>query len=187
MRVTQSGDKIEPHAAFPKTAEELDAYHAIILDRVESEFFSQDQMQFIKEFVRQRGGGLMMLGGEEAFKNGKYDKTPIGDVLPVYCDEVPAFPPDATFRLGLTREGWLEPFLRLRPEETQETQRLLGMPAFQTLNAVRGIKPGATVLARAMVDGGIPVPALVEQHFGQGPGGSAAHRRLVGMGNAAYH
>jgi len=37
MRVTQSGDKIEPHMAFPKTAEELDSYHAIILDRVESE------------------------------------------------------------------------------------------------------------------------------------------------------
>jgi uncharacterized membrane protein len=168
MRVTESGDKIEPHVAFPKTAEELDAYHAILLDRVESEFFTPDQMQLIKEFVRQRGGGLMMLGGQETFKNGKYDRTPIGDVLPVYCDEVPAFPPDATFRMALTREGWLEPFLRLRPEESQENQRLEAMPVFRTINAVRGIKPGATVLARAMVDSGMPVPAIVEQRFGQG-------------------
>jgi uncharacterized membrane protein len=168
MRVSASGDTIEPHAAFPKTAEELDAYHAVILDDVESEFFTQDQMQLLKEFVRQRGGGLLMLGGEETFKNGKYDRTPIGDVLPVYCDEVPTFPPDAMFRMALTREGWLEPWLRLSPEEVGENRRLDAMPTFGIVNAVRGIKPGATVLARAVTDTGIPVPALVEQRFGQG-------------------
>jgi uncharacterized membrane protein len=168
MRVSASGDTIEPHATFPKTAEELDAYHAVILDDVESEFFTQDQMQLLKEFVRQRGGGLLMLGGEETFKNGKYDRTPLGDVLPVYCDEVPVFPQDAMFRMALTREGWLEPWLRLRPEEVGENQRLDAMPAFGIVNAVRGIKPGATVLARAITETGIPVPALVEQRFGQG-------------------
>jgi hypothetical protein len=42
------------------------------------------------------------------------------------------------------------------------------MPAFQTLNSVRGIKPGATVLARAEGESGEPVPALVEQRFGKG-------------------
>ena len=45
-------------------------------------------MQLIKDFVRQRGGGLLMLGGQETFKNGKYDRTPIGDLLPVYVDDV---------------------------------------------------------------------------------------------------
>jgi uncharacterized membrane protein len=168
MRVSAGGDKVEPHVTFPKTAEELDAYDAVILDDVESEFFTPEQMQLLKEFVRQRGGGLLMLGGAETFKNGKYDRTPIGDVLPVYVDEVPVFPPDATFRLALTREGWLEPWLRLRPEEQTETQRLDAMPNFAILNAVRGIKPGATVLARAITDAGLPVPALVEQRFGQG-------------------
>jgi hypothetical protein len=42
------------------------------------------------------------------------------------------------------------------------------MPAFQTLNTVRGIKPGASVLARAVTDDGQAVPALVEHRFGQG-------------------
>jgi uncharacterized membrane protein len=155
---------------FPRTAEELYAYHAVILDDVESEFFTQDQMQLLKEFVRQRGGGLLMLGGQESFKNGKYDRTPIGDLLPVYCDDVVAPPPDARFRLALTREGWLEPWVRLRGEETDERRRLGEMPAFATLNPVRGIKPGATVLARVEVKdaGGEPLPALVEQRFGQG-------------------
>src|SRR4029450_3009251 len=58
--------------------------------------------------------------------------------------------------------------VRLRPEEYPERQRLAYMPAFQPLNQVRGIKPGATVLARVSTEGGAEVPALVEQRFGQG-------------------
>jgi hypothetical protein len=42
------------------------------------------------------------------------------------------------------------------------------MSAFGVINAIRGIKPGATVLARAISDQGTPVPALVEQRFGRG-------------------
>jgi uncharacterized membrane protein len=166
-------DEAELRDGFPKTAEELYKYHAVILDDVESEFFTQDQMLLLKEFVRQRGGGLLMLGGQESFKNGRYDRTPIGDLLPIYADDA-GDPPaaDVRYRLALTREGWLEPWVRLRGEEADERNRVDGMPAFQTLNGVRGIKPGATVLARAAVDGtaegAATVPALVEQRFGQG-------------------
>jgi hypothetical protein len=132
-----------------------------------------------------------MLGGAETFKNGKYDKTPLGDLLPVYTDGAPdlpvgqeTVPDDGThpgeirYRLALTREGWLEPSVRLRADEDAERTRLGGMPAFATLNPVRGIKPGASVLARALpvqpgADPGADnsaaaVPALVEQRFGQG-------------------
>jgi uncharacterized membrane protein len=162
-------DENELSRGFPKAADELFKYHAVILDDVEAEFFTQDQMQLLKDFVRQRGGGLLMLGGQETFKNGKYDRTTIGDLLPVYVDEVPTIPPGAKHRIALTREGWLEPWLRLRAEEDLERKRLDAMPAFETLNPIRGIKPGATVLARAQTEGGqAAVPALVEQRFGQG-------------------
>jgi uncharacterized membrane protein len=164
----ETKDGTELRGGFPTTAEELYSYHAVILDDLESEFFTQDQMQLLKEFVRQRGGGLLMLGGQESFRNGKYDRTPIGDLLPVYVDDAAPPPPDARYRLALTREGWLEPWVRLRSEETDERKRLGGMPAFRTLNTVRGIKPGATVLARVEVENGEPLPALVEQRFGQG-------------------
>lgn len=163
----EDGDELK--AGFPTTAEELYTYHAVILDDVEADFFGQDQMQLLKDFVRQRGGGLLMLGGQESFKNGRYDRTPIGDLLPVYVDDAASPPADARYRLALTREGWLEPWVRLRPEEDTERSRLADMPEFSTLNTVRGIKPGATVLARAELKGNDqPLPALVEQRFGQG-------------------
>lgn len=189
-------DEAELRAGFPKTAEELFNYHAIILDDIEAEFFTQDQMQLMKDFVRQRGGGLLMLGGVESFKNGRYDRTPLGDLLPVYTDGAPDLPigesvapddgthtADIRHRLALTREGWLEPSVRLRADEDAERKRLEAMPPFATLNPVRGIKPGASVLARAIpvYPGGSnsagaddsaaaanAVPALVEQRFGQG-------------------
>ena len=163
-------DEAELRAGFPKTADELYRYHAIILDDLEAEFFSQDQMQLIKEFVRQRGGGLLMLGGQESFRNGRFDRTPIGDLLPVYADQVPQAPQGARYRMVLTREGWLEPWVRLRPDEPGEQQRLSKMPGFQTINQIRGIKPGATVLAQAALDKSesAAVPALVEQRFGAG-------------------
>jgi len=127
-------------------------------------------MQLIKEFVRQRGGGLLMLGGQESFRNGRFDRTPIGDLLPVYADQVPQAPQGARYRMVLTREGWLEPWVRLRPDEPGEQQRLSKMPGFQTINQIRGIKPGATVLAQAALDKSesAAVPALVEQRFGAG-------------------
>lgn len=161
-------DESELIHGFPKTAEELYQYHAIVIDDLEAEFFSQDQMQLIKEFVRQRGGGLLMLGGAESFKAGKYDRTLIGDTLPVYVDEVPPVPENVKFRMQLSREGWLEPWIRLRADEASEQQRLAGMPGFETINMVRGIKPGATVLSRAELETGVTMPALVEQRFGKG-------------------
>ncbi len=161
-------DEGELRAGFPKTAEELYRYHAIVLDDVEADFFSPDQMLLVKEFVRQRGGGLLMLGGQESFKNGKFDRTPIGELLPVYLDQMDPPVADARFQLALTREGFLAPWVRLRKEEASERQRLSAMPRFQTVNQIRRVKPGATILATVSDDGSRQLPALVEQRFGQG-------------------
>jgi uncharacterized membrane protein len=164
----KEGQEDELRDGFPKAPEELYRYHAIVLDDLEAEFFTQDQMLLIKDFVRQRGGGLLMLGGQESFKNGNFNRTPIGDVLPVYLDDLPPAVPDARFRMSLAREGLLAPWVRLRSDENSEQARLRAMPLFHTLNRVRGIKPGATALATASVEGGQPLPALVEQRFGRG-------------------
>jgi uncharacterized membrane protein len=39
-------------------------------------------MTLLQKFVSERGGGFLMLGGQESFHHGKYDRTPIGDMLP---------------------------------------------------------------------------------------------------------
>ncbi|WP_422927742.1 glutamine amidotransferase [Singulisphaera sp. PoT] len=164
-------DAAELRDGFPKTAEELYRYHAIIIDDLESGFFTQDQLTLIRSFVARRGGGLLMLGGPNSFADGKYDRTPVGDILPVYLNaRTPASPsgPDETFRLVLTREGWLQPWVRMRKTEDEEKARLASMPGFHTMSKVGQIKPGAVVLSEVQEGSGQTIPALVAQQFGKG-------------------
>ncbi len=161
-------DEFELRGGFPKTAEELYAYYAVVLDDVEAEFFSPDQMALLHKFVAERGGGFLMLGGAESFHQGKFEHTPIGDMLPVYLDQVPQTQPPGELRLSLTREGWLQPWARLRNNEADEQSRLGGMPPFLVMNQVRGIKPGASVIATVTDGRATNMPALVVQRFGNG-------------------
>ena len=80
------GDTNIVTGGFPKTADALFKYHAVILDDLEAEFFTRDQMSLLQKFVSERGGGFLMLGGAESFHQGKYEHTPIGEMLPVYLD-----------------------------------------------------------------------------------------------------
>ena len=153
---------------FPKTKDELYAYHAVILDDIEAASFSTDQMLMLREFVSTRGGGLLLLGGQESFAKGKYDQTPIGELSPVYMASRSAEHVDGRFRVQLTREGWLAPWMRLRSTELAEKKRLAEMPLFATLNPTGGIKPGASVYATVETDERSDIPALVAQRFGRG-------------------
>lgn len=160
-------DAEELRDGFPHASEELFRYHAIILDDVEAANFTQDQMSLIQEFVSQRGGGFLMLGGRESFAGGEYARTPIGELLPVYVD-VPKEEPTENYNLLLTREGWLQPWVRVRSNEQSEQKRLDEMPGFKTVNRVRSIKPGASVLAHVKTEGNESYPALIVQRFGKG-------------------
>jgi hypothetical protein len=111
-----------------------------------------------------------MLGGPDAFSEGRYDRTSVGELLPVYLNRpgIGATPAASEYRLVLTREGWLQPWVRTRKTEDDERRRLSTMPAFQTLSRVGTIKPGAVVLAQVRDPSGAEFPAIVAQQFGKG-------------------
>ena len=153
---------------FPKKPEDLYQFHAIIIDDLEAEFFSPDQLALLERFVSERGGGLLMLGGTESFRQGGYEKTPVGRMLPVSLDAAAAGATPAGYRLSLTREGWLQPWARLRSTETEEQQRLAELPNFVTLNRAGHVKPGSTVIAEVTDPSGQKLPALAVQSFGRG-------------------
>jgi uncharacterized membrane protein len=164
-------------ARFPITAEELFQYHAVVLDDVEMEFFTHDQQSLLEQFVAQRGGGLLMLGGPASYHHGNWHKSVVKDVLPVYCDRTPqpldpnplADPP-REHHLQLSRDGWLQPWVRLRATEAEEQHRLDEMAGFQVVSQINGLKPAAQVLANVVDRDGEPRPALVAQSYGNGRG-----------------
>lgn len=160
-------DETELAGGFPETAEELFGYDAVILDDIEAQFFTADQLQLLYQLVSKRGGGLLMMGGQESFRQGEYDRTPVGELLPVDLHKEVATP-SGPVRLNLTREGWLQPWVRLRSGEEAERQRLTQMPGFVTLNTSSQVRPGAVVMATVSDAAGQQYPALVTQRFGRG-------------------
>ena len=182
-------DELELRGGFPKAAEELYAYQAIIVDDLEADFFNADQQALLQRFVSERGGGLLMLGGAESFQQGKYQGTPIGDLLPVYLQPIEEPAVSAHFRLNLTPEGWLQPWARLRNTEAEERTRLELMPPFEVFNRIRGVKPGASVIATVTDPAGKNYPALVAQRFGKGRVGALTVGDMWrwGLQNADLH
>ena len=135
---------------------------------MEAEFFAPDQALLLQKFVSERGGGFLMLGGMESFQEGKYLRTPIGDMLPVYLDRDDGSYETPKVQFQLAREGWLQSWARLRDNESDERARIEGMPPFEVLNRVRGLKPGASVIASVRDEKGGEMPALAIQRFGRG-------------------
>jgi hypothetical protein len=109
-----------------------------------------------------------MLGSADSFREGNYAGTPIASLLPVYLDRSVDAKLPGDFKLSLTREGWLQPWTRLRPVESEEQTRIDSLPQFDVFNPLREIKPGASVLASVSDGSGRTYPALAVQRFGLG-------------------
>jgi Ca-activated chloride channel homolog len=73
---------VEPDR-IPQDVAGLQKYDGLILSNVSSLKLAKSQMAQIRDYVRDYGGGLIMVGGEESFGLGGYYQTPIEEALPV--------------------------------------------------------------------------------------------------------
>ena len=71
---------------LPGTIPGLLDYNAIILDNVSGLALSFSDMENLEKYVKDLGGGLVMVGGDESFGAGGYRKTPVEKALPVSTD-----------------------------------------------------------------------------------------------------
>jgi Mg-chelatase subunit ChlD len=69
--------------ALPASMEGLTRYDSIILSNISALRVTKAQMELLRSYVRDQGGGLVMLGGEESFGVGGYYHTPVEEALPV--------------------------------------------------------------------------------------------------------
>ncbi len=158
---------------FPSDKAQLFQFKAIIMGSVEASYFTFDQLRMISDFVSQRGGGYLMLGGKNSFGQGGYINTPLEDLLPVNLGSntggiIPF--QDAEYRVRLTQYGLQHPITRLSMSEEQNRKRWESAPAMVGFNPTAGPKPGATVLAQGSAPdsrGQSPV-ILAFQRFGKG-------------------
>jgi len=154
-------------SGFPATREELFAYRALILGSVEAASFTPDQLRMIADFVNKRGGSLLMLGGRRSFAEGGWGGTPVAEVLPVTLE---AANPKHLSELSVrpTRAGATFPVTQIGGDEKSSAAKWDAMPIVTTVNPVRLVKPGATVLLNAVDNRRQDQVVLAYQRYGRG-------------------
>jgi uncharacterized membrane protein len=65
------------------TLSKLEPYAAVVLANVSATSFSLDQQRTLQSFVRDRGRGLVVLGGSTSFVLGNYENSLLEQTLPV--------------------------------------------------------------------------------------------------------
>ncbi len=77
---------VRPPTGAPMELGDLQNYDLLLIDNVPATELTPAQMQLFASYVRDFGGGLLMLGGDQSFGLGGYYQTPVEEVLPVRCD-----------------------------------------------------------------------------------------------------
>jgi hypothetical protein len=174
-------------SGFPTKREQLFAYDALAIANVESDFFSRAQLAMVADFVAERGGGLLVLGGRSFAQRG-LSGTPLEEVLPVELNDRRGglaraslgsidLPPHN--KLTLTSDGESHPIMRIGGSIDETRKIWSAMPALAASATVGGPRPGATILALTTAPGGGVFPVVAVQQYGHG-------RSMVFAGEASW-
>lgn len=77
---------------MPQRPDELEGYELVILANVPAASLSARQMELLDRYVKDFGGGLIVVGGDRAFTSGDYQGTKLEEILPVWCQVGPNRP-----------------------------------------------------------------------------------------------
>ncbi|HZM86636.1 MAG TPA: VWA domain-containing protein [Blastocatellia bacterium] len=89
VRVLADGNfaaDIRAGVAAPTTLAGFQNYDLVIFDNVPASALTTAQMKMVQSYVKDLGGGFLMIGGEQSFGPGGYYKTAIEETLPVSLD-----------------------------------------------------------------------------------------------------
>jgi hypothetical protein len=166
---------------FP-TREELNAYDVVIWGDVDprDRRIGDRNLMNLANFVKEKGGGFLMIAGQRNFSPYAYKDSPLRDILAI---QVVTPPPDEprqarqSFRPELTSIGRFHPIFRFRPDENENQAVWKGLAEIYWYASGFRPQPAAEVL---MVHPDAPaveprrpgdpnrLPLLVQQFVGSG-------------------
>jgi uncharacterized membrane protein len=171
---------------LPPRREQLYAYDGIVLANVEADFLTRAQLAMLSDFVGERGGGLLVLGGRSFAQHG-LSGTPLEEVLPVELNERKGGAVRASLmadmparnKLTLTSDGETHPIMRIGSSIGDTRKIWSSLPALAASAPLGAPRPGATVLAVTTAPSGGVYPVVAVQRYGQG-------RSMVFAGEASW-
>ncbi|MBI4348799.1 MAG: hypothetical protein HY553_18315, partial [Elusimicrobia bacterium] len=122
----------------------------------------------LKRFVAQ-GGGLLVVGGSNAFTRGGYHGTPLEEILPVSLWQNPDDYQAGTFHARLTAPE--NPLVRLADTPEAVAALWKSLPPLDGFNRFQAVRPGATVLLAHPAErtpAGQALPIVSVREYGKG-------------------
>jgi len=175
-------------SGFAARRDQLFAYDALVIANVGGDFLTRAQLAMVADFVGERGGGLLVMGGRSFAQRG-LSGTPLEEVLPVELNDRrgglarTSMSPAETSghnKIALTADGDAHPMMRLAATPDETRRAWAALPALAASAPLGGPRPGATVLALTTAPGGGIFPVVAVQRYGQGRsmifGGEASWR-----------
>ncbi len=153
---------------FPEDRETLFGYDGLIIGSFAAAGLTEEQQGYIRDFVSERGGSLLMLGGRRGLADGGWGNTAVADVLPVQLPDLdaPSFM-RVPVPVRLAPDGEESLLTRLDADRETNLELWSEMPALADFQYLGAVKPGAVTLLEADVRG-TAQPLLVHQRFGRG-------------------
>ncbi|MFT4557229.1 MAG: hypothetical protein ACI92S_002592, partial [Planctomycetaceae bacterium] len=153
----------EHDGQFPADREALFEYDLVIFGEIAPDLFASHELQWLRDFVEIRGGGLIFVDGQRGTLKQLSDEN-LGSLLPVEWSIAPIAARPSS--LQLTETGAATSALRLVADDAPNRRFWTKLPAPHSLIAVEAL-PGSEVLVEADVNGQ-PHPAIVWHRFGAG-------------------
>jgi Putative glutamine amidotransferase len=146
---------------LPQSAEGYEPLNIVILGDIAASSFDAKTIEELRAFV-DRGGGLLVLGGYQAFGAGGWGSTPLADLLPVVIEDDDTTQFEKPFAPAVSPEGRVHPILTGLTDAFETEPR----PILDGCSPLGRTKPGATVLLENPEDANAPVLAV--GRFGAG-------------------
>ena len=161
-------DAAELESGLPADREALFGYNALVIGSFEAAAFTPEQQEDIRDFVSERGGSLLMLGGLRGLGDGGWGNSVVADLLPTQLPSVEA----QSFFRGRTKARLTEAgreSLITQFDADPETNLALWeeLPDLADFQYLAELKPGAVTLLEAEIQG-TAHPLLVHQRYGRG-------------------
>mgnify|MGYP001277724830 FL=1 len=158
--------------ALPDLEAELHDYDVVILGDVARGDFrgggsDETSMAWLADFVMQRGGGLITLGGRNVYSAGNYQDSALGVLLPFEVPRMDETQVTGKFNVIPTPVGYSHPGLRLEPDPEGNKRAWLELPKVEGCNRVGDLKPGSQMLATVETEEG-SLPSMAYQKIGRG-------------------
>ncbi len=158
QRLTETGAATATRG-FPDTIAELTAFDAIILSDIGVNAFTEQQLTWIDQWIGQRGGGLMMVGGPRSFASGNWHDSPLAPMLPITMRDEGDWLPGTQVSVRAESSAIGHPLWSLAGDARRNQELLAQFPSFFGANRWQDVKPNfATVLALSNLAAAEPPP-----------------------------